>query len=529
MIILRSLDINPCSVRVGDLIFFRSKDFDNESIHVFGEWLGSQEWFKSYLNGFGINEISGDAETSMFRSMAHVQVLVDVYVRIRDTGSSPEWLSRIPREFVRFLEFQLAIHGQSFDQYVIVPQLPYAGFGYVVLEDEDVFDISRIFGVPRLSGIRQLSGLTDPTVNDSPIKVCPQPFRNTRFEHSLDTCAVSVLIGTNCQLSKNDLATLKICGFTHDVMTPAGGDAIKRIDPIGLDEDANYREVFRRPGWENFRDRYGLSEQKMVDTVLGKGLLGRILDLADKISYTGRDLWMFICKNRRGEDFWLNFPMIYDRMISLLNANPSPCSVWECARVVDGQLVLTDAERLADFLRIRALMFKALYFNAAARFAEAGYLTQIARFLYEDGILTKDNLLEMQDHQLFALLSQALGVPEYVVGEMVGNENPRVELFETAEEALRFERQIAQKERGTMTCLDVHPNPSGNSSSNFNVLTKGRVIPFSVACPFESWDIQQILREQKPYRVFLYNLDVFCRNEIMKKRLIASRDKRIFT
>ncbi len=526
MIALKSLRKNPRLVQVGDVVFFGDVEFDTETMRMCGRWLADQEWFRLYVGKIGVPEMpNGDGE--LLCSMAYLRIATDMYVRTGVRGISPKWISDAPRELVRYLEIYRVEQGLEFDQFAIVPQLPYAGIRYMVLDGGPISQIDRIFGVGRLRYIRQLAGLTDPAVGDGPLTVVPQPFRNTRFLHSLDTLAIAQLIGTNCGLSKADMLALSMVAYTHDVWTPAGGDGVKRIDAVGLDEDANYPIAFQLPGWKEFRDLYGLSEQVMADAVLGRGLLGKILDFADKIAYVSRDLDMFLRQNQNGGVFWQNFSRLHDRMASLLQANPYPGSVWECVRLHRGQLVVTDAERLADFLRIRALMFKALYFNPAARFAEMGYLTQIARILYEDGILTKDSLLEMCDNELFGIISQALGLPEYVVGEMTGNEDPRVEMFTTAEAALEFERRIARDFPGIMTCLDVHPNPSGSSSSKFNVLVRGKAIPFSDACPAEAWDIQQILQEPNPYRVFLYKLDELCRNPKMKQRIVAGRNKRI--
>lgn len=372
------LHSSPRALIIQDTAFFESKEVDFKNQQLFGKWLLNQEWFKPFLpknvpKGFPDEDCS-DVAMSYFLMME----LENAYSAARKQEKEPAWLEFLPVAIVRRLEHCYVIR-EAENQYKIVPQLPYAGFGYVVFGGGLIQEIDTIFGLDRLNGIRLLASLHDPVIGVGECKVYPTPFHHTRYVHSLDVCAIATLIGKKCGLSDHDFLTLRIAAQSHDALTPAGGDTIKNIDPEAFDEDTHYPELFLRAGWKAFRDKYNISESMLAETILGKGLLGSILDISDKLAYTGRDLHMFLSKNRHGGYAWENFGDSYDRMMSLIAVNPYPCSVWDCAEVRNGQLVFTDKDRFADFLHIRALMFKILYNNASARFRRLVSLVKLQK------------------------------------------------------------------------------------------------------------------------------------------------------
>jgi len=517
---------SPRALMIGDTAFFESKAVDAKNQQLFGKWLLTQEWFKPFMPASMPADLPDEDFGDLAISYFLMQDLERAYFKARAEKNAPAWLEYIPTEIARKLEFEYIIR-DAFDQYKIVPCLPHSGIGYVVFEGGLIQEIDNVFGLHRLNGVRQLASLHDPVIGEGECKIYPTPFHHTRYVHSLDVCAIATLIGKRCGLSQNDFITLRVAAQSHDALTPAGGDTIKAIDWEGLDEDAHYPELFLRPGWKEFRDKYNISEAVLAETILGKGLLGSILDISDKLAYTGRDLEMFLSKNRYGGHAWENFGDSYDRMMSLISANPYPCSVWDCAELKDGQLVFTDKDRLADFFHIRALMFKILYNNASARFSEAGFVGEVAKVLYEDQVITRAELLEMTDEHLFNVIAKALNTQSlyFTVGPNSGD--PRIELFRTAEEALKFEREVVRAEPNTMTHLDVNVKHSTSFLTKFKVLLGDKIVPFEIACPFSAWDIKQIVHDRRPYRVFMYNLSALCQNKRMTKRLLLSRDKRI--
>jgi len=529
MISLAQLHNDPRSFQVGDMAFYEATTYDLKTLDAAGRWLLDQEWFQPLLGGRTFRDAPEIEGIDTYVSTVCMDRLKRAYVEARQSGKTPTWWQFIPLELKRYLEYHwLTTEAEAPSAYKLPGRIPHAGFGFVVWEDGLVEDTDKTFCLERLNQIRQLASLHSPIVTDEGWREYPMDFTHTRYIHSLEVCAIATLIGRRCKLSKHDFDTLRVAAQSHDALTPAGGDSLKAIDPSAFDEDAHFPEIFTRPGWPCLRDKYGLDQSELTDIVLGRGMLGRILDASDKLAYTGYDTEQFLSRNLHGGFAWENFGEFYDRMTSLLKANPYPCSVWECAEQRNGELVFTDEDRFADFLRLRALMFKILYANAAARFMEAGFVAEVAKILYQDKILTRESLLSIGDLFLFEIMAKELGTYGSCVNSLVPtSENPRVEKFQTFQEALEFEQQTARDEPKTMTHFEKAPEPSVGCLKKFKVVHDSKVMPFEQACPFHSWDITRIFEDRKPFRVFTYNLRNICPDERMKKRLLESRDQRI--
>jgi hypothetical protein len=166
----------------------------------------------------------------------------------------------------------------------IVPQAPFAGFGYVVRDSEFLSDLAEVFNLYRLWHILQLAFLHDPVGKEDggSLKGVSYQFPHTRYLHTIDVLAHYALILHRLGIRSR---TGIVAALTHDILTPAGGDTIKQIDPDLFDEDANYPLLLKDAGWPMFRDKYGIDENMLVETILNRGVLGQILDIADKSAF----------------------------------------------------------------------------------------------------------------------------------------------------------------------------------------------------------------------------------------------------
>ena len=520
---------NPRSLLVGDLALFEAKSVNVHEQEAIASYILTQKWFGPIAKAHGLNTAALSDEGTPSRVAAELcwLTLQSAYDRIRETDKEPDWLKLLPLEAVRRLE-KLWLIGDGPDQYKIVPILPHTGFGYVVLSDGLVEQIDEAFGLPRLNGVAQLGLIHDPTVSKDGWRQYPQSFRHTRYLHSLDVHAIATLIGKTVDLSEEQLLILRVATQSHDALTPAGGDSIKAIDNEAFDEDKHYPDLFKRPEWKKFRDGYGLSETELAKIILGQGLLGSILDVSDKLAYVGRDLEMFLRQNPAGQSAWENYGDVYDRITTILGDNHYPCSVWECTCLVNGELVFTDSERLADFLCMRALMFKILYNNASARFYEAGFAEEVVRDMYLRKVLTRNALVNMIDVDLSLVIGKELAV-KYFYNEVNLSvaESPRVLQFETKLQAFNFERQLAAVEPETMTHYEFIKSASTSCLQTFKVLHDGYVVPFGQACPAQALDVASISGDSNPHKVFVYDLSALCKNAKLNKRLLRRRNTRI--
>ena len=520
---------NPRPLLAGDLALFEAKNVNAYEQEAIALYVLTQKWFEPIAQAHDLNTVAlsdGGISSRVLSELCWL-TLQNAYNRIRETDKEPDWLGLLPLEAVRRLE-KLWLIGDGPDQYKIVPILPHTGVGYVVFSGGLVEQIDEAFGWHRLNGVAQLGLIHDPTVSKDGWRQYPQTFRHTRYLHSLDVHAIATLIGRMVDLPDEQLLMLRVAAQSHDALTPAGGDSIKAIDSDAFDEDGHYPDLFKRPEWKKFRDGYGLSETELAKIILGQGLLGSILDVSDKLAYVGRDLEKFLYQNPTGQSAWEDHGDVYDHITTILNDNHYPCSVWECTCLVNGELVFTDSERLADFLCMRALMFKILYNNASARFYEAGFVEEVARDMYLRKVLTRKALIAMTDIELSLVIGKELSV-KYFCNEvdLSGDEAPKVLQFETKLQAFDFERQLAVAEPGTMTHYEFIKSASTSCLQTFKVLHNGHVVPFRQACPAYAFDIASISGDRNPHKVFVYDLSALCKNAELSKRLLQRRNTRI--
>src|SRR3989338_3534451 len=166
--------------------------------------------------------------------------------------------------------------------------LPYSDLKRWVLDESTLAQAANAFRVwGRLSEVRALSFLS--YVGPQPDKQYLIGYSHNRSDHSLVVGLTAGEIGRHNNLLQQQIDTLEIAGILHDIATPALGDVTKSIDPTNLGEEKFWHEVLDRKGKEFLRWK-GL-RCKRLDKIIGdQGILGQVLDIADRITYTMNDL-----------------------------------------------------------------------------------------------------------------------------------------------------------------------------------------------------------------------------------------------
>lgn len=429
------------------------------------------------------------------------QVVIDDVVFL-PTAPAPEdapMAGQLPIPLRRELRRTEAINDPRHEPFAIVPFMPYTNMPYVVRAGGLTEHTIRTFRLQRLSGIRQLGYLHDPVI--------PAPagdlmygtdFTHTRYSHVLDVGALALLMGTNNRLASAALHTLRVAALTHDALTPAGGDTIKLIDPAAFDEDAHYGELLRNYEWSELRIRYAIDPEVLIATVQGRGALGKILDIADKISYVARDAYVYV--TRYAPDGPTVYPEGYADIQRLILEYPDICTLWDSVRIIDDVPVFMDADRLARFLELRVLLFRNLYYHHGARFREFLLAAVVARHLYETGTITRADLLRMTDEELNHAIDACVGIPHATMHTgALGI--PRVEKFPTPTAALQRERELLDGG----TALVLMEDLTGRIKPATHLLIRrGRRAPqpFREAYPEKSAHLNQLSLLEHPVRVY---------------------------
>lgn len=439
-------------------------------------------------------------------SIQLVDILKHRYKRCVWNNEDVSWLKSFDRRTQREILYWHVVVSENNDQWKIVPYIPFNNFGYVLMEDGIISNADKVFNISRLVGIRQLAALHNPISRERNPNTIAMTFPHNRLTHSLDVCALMGLVIKNNEKQLIEHKNLlRVAAATHDWRTPAFGDTTKWIDPKTFDEDANYNEAFKHPYWQSFSSRYGIQEDLLYKTVNGEGLFGKLLDYADKIAYTSRDLYGYVNELRiRNLGDEGDFSKGFYEILRCVEQSPFVCNVWETLRVRDGQVFSLDKERLADFLHVRALMFKNLYFNPVSRFPEYVISQFVLKNMYAKGIITAEELLSTTDQLLEGKISAYVQMPFFT--EMVLTFlSVQIESFDTFDEAERQVRQITTNP-DYIAVIDPFQPKTKTGLDGFIVMDKGKLKTVREACPQKSELIEEIMTFDKKFRVYSFNI-----------------------
>lgn len=333
---------------------------------------------------------------------------------------------------------------------------PLANASYRVRKEGLVHQTVGACELWRLNRVRQLASLHTPVIaaiGQTNYKV--KRFDHSRLLHSLDVCAVMNLMLSNNHVDADTRRHGKVAALVHDKLTPAHGDAVKLIDPAGFDEDKNIRQAFAGSKFDDFRTRHKLDVDLLVETIQGRGLLGTLLNFADKISYVARDLQAFLAHCIPGQASPEQYRE-YMELALFLSSHPDACSVWDCVEIRGCEAFFTDASRLANFLRARAMAFRNIYRNPATRFMEVMFDRVVVGHAYRCGQITREQLLSFTDCELDAVVAKVVG-HQGLYEDLSCIGRPFVETFSSVSDARQRELEL-MSEGKVFTLFDLIGN-----------------------------------------------------------------------
>ena len=395
----------------------------------------------------------------------------------------------------------------SNNDYVYFNPISYAGInGYFIdWHDELFLSIEETFRLGRLAGIRQLSLIRGAGVLEGESEFLTG-FSHTRYNHSYNVLAIAVLLARNLGLSEENGRLLRLAALTHDYRTPAGGDTTKQADPEFFDEDKHYNEIFKKKEWRDFAEKYGISskeEEQLHQIILGQGILGQLLDIADKIAYVAHDLGHYLFKVVKWATIEGKGSSGFEEIKRLFEDTPSAGDFWGSIEIIDGKAVVGDAESLRHFLEMRARLWKYLYENFEGGFSIALLAKNIIRHLLNSGRLSRDFLLDETDSKLFEILAEFLGIKSFP-SLIISFKHTRQD-FSNMEEALSHAKQYDQ-DPGRIAVVDKATTATSSGTNKFFVKKDGKAVPFSEAYPNEAQEIDRTLTPSNVVKVYMVNL-----------------------
>jgi hypothetical protein len=386
--------------------------------------------------------------------------------------------------------------------------LPFSTFGEWIKEEDYLDEGERALPVGRLTNVSTLGFLVD-----TRYKIRLQyylPFHQGRHEHDLGVAAVAGKVAAANGASKDIIRKVSIAGLMHDQATPAGGDATKWLDPVSLHEEDHWKDVLGESG-NAYLDRYGIDRNEMDKVIHGKGVLGEILDIADRVTYTMIDLF------NTGTGPTREIPQQLRRRNKKLNdlvqEDPLVGDIFRTVRVnwETGQVYFTDPNKLRIFLEIRARMHQYVYLNRESQGRDMLFTEMLKPFysvVPQEGKLTPDQLRIMTDNQLFEFISAQYNFPKKYQ-DYFGN---HFELFMTTwrplyiqaaslEETALIKEKLEQDPR--IKVVGIKHIRGFNPGTSYNIIdTNGNIVPFSEFDPKNTAKLEAMGRSTEGFVVY---------------------------
>ncbi len=230
---------------------------------------------------------------------------------------------------------------------------------------------------------------------------------HNRLVHSFDTACNIELIMRNNDFSEEEIKNAVIAGCLHDIATPSFGDLTMKAFPQLKEEQgfstymAHYPEISDR-----VQSHFHTSLEELQSRIKNEGIVGKIIDVADRLAYTARDVSAFADDMLLSED---SRAVYGKRVQEIIRKDHTLFDIIMEISVKDNQIVFENPERLKNILTVRANMHNLVYLNPYLRTREE-YFGLILQYLVEEWYLTLEELQKWETKEW-------LPINEFVIEE----------------------------------------------------------------------------------------------------------------
>ena len=380
--------------------------------------------------------------------------------------------------------------------------LPYSDLSRWVPEQSTYEEAQRSTNaLNRLGNIKALSFLSfiGPKHNPNTYYL---GYSHTRFDHSLVVALTTEQILRQNGASLDQINIGIVAGLFHDIAIPALGDATKQLDPKNLDEENFWWETLDEEG-RNFVKRF-TDKETLGKVIRNQGLLGEVLDIADRITYTMKDLYNVIGPIKPGE---LESNPLLANINDILSSYAKIGNIYKevGADSRTGKVFFNNPDMLYAFLLLRANIHKEFYLHPINQGRDL-FITKLLEPLYskdDTSKLTPSLLRQMNDTHLLRIIASKYFPdvnPEGAFSNLL-NWFPLYERFATEEKAKSREKELRQN--GNIVVVGIKECKSFDSGISYNVVGKnGRIMPFSEFDPQKAKKLQELGESTRGFFVF---------------------------
>jgi len=323
-----------------------------------------------------------------------------------------KWIStRVKKRTKALLESD---EEDQFKSYYPILHTPFSSYSNIMVHDANESNpyhaVYRYF--PRFTRLRSLQQYGTSMQHIGGYWESVSLHNHNRECHTLDVALHAEIIWRTLWLTEAEINTLIFAGLWHDYATPAMGDIAKQFFWIESEEtifEKYLRAQMKMKYWDNFEkelkkleielsQKYNVKFGDLDKVIRGEWFLWQVLDLADRLSYTLRDVknfypeWVkFNTTNHPMDNLWIHWQTDWEN-IQILDNNKYLWDIFLCVKREWDNVVFTDARKLLCLLKLRANMHQLIYLNSNNWANEYLYGLIIA-FLIENNKLTYEDIL----------------------------------------------------------------------------------------------------------------------------------------
>lgn len=380
---------------------------------------------------------------------------------------------------------------------------PYSSLGPegIVAVGEIYRDCYQTFGLKRIDKISQLGGIA--LLHDEASFFLPPWMGNmqmhrtstSRWVHSLTTAVLNELMLRNNAFDERRVKKGITLSLLHDsAIFPFSDLAV--IEPR-FNEDENlplYLEQINKTERENFEKKYDVVCSEIPGMIKGEGILGSFHKIADRLAYTAYDSLFFEIflrgkrkmLSKKGEN-----PL--EELVDIFEKQPRLFDIFKEVKF-DAEketVYFEDSQKMALFLRVRALMFAHVYLNPERLKFQALVRRSMSNLSAEGKTSIIKEFLKMTDLDLSSKIYPFFQVAREEVSNKVG-----------------FLRYKSRRDlNGVLTGASGLPKPPDffwtEEVLGFDTLTHlpardpkdGKIKPFSQICPHETAGLEKLNRQ----------------------------------
>lgn len=386
--------------------------------------------------------------------------------------------------------------------------LPFSDLCGWIYSDDKFWEVKEAFDekFQRLEDIRCLSYLAPMNLNRNIEDQILFPFSHNRDNHTYVVAGTGVRILTRNCSSESDINKFVIASFLHDLATPALGDATKYIDVKNLHEEMFWREMLDDNSLQ-YINNLKVSVDEIGSIIKNDGLLGEVLDIADRITYVCQDLRMntpfyFFDKPKSKKDVE-NILMYFDY------CHPNIGNIYKDIKIENNEVYFSNPERLYQFLRLRIMLFEQVYMNPINQGRDFYVASKIKPFYTSNNnnteLLTPNKLRNMNDLQLIAFLAKKYNQPVREFDDKVMRWHPQYfQKFKSLEDAKN--KEIELKSIPSINIIGIKECVGCSSSTKYKVKGEdGKIKPFFEYYPVKAEELNKKAAEIKGFVLYYEN------------------------